>query len=91
MPDMHDFALDSLAARCRDSAPGQWPQLCNRQIMDWVEGEPQRAWLRRSSFDDVRDLLDVWLTGAPETAFEGDPDGPDQPFSAQVPTGCTPA
>jgi len=84
---VYEFPLDLLAARCRASAGEQWPDICARHVMDWAEGEPQRSWLTNSPFDEVENLLDVWLTGKREVAFQGDPDGPDQPFSVRVADG----
>jgi hypothetical protein len=62
-PDVYEFALDSLAVRCRASATGQWPDICARQVMDWVEGVPQRTWLWNSPFGVVEHQLDVCRHG----------------------------
>jgi hypothetical protein len=86
-PEVYEFALDSLAVRCRASATEQWPDICARQVMDWAEGEPQRTWLRNSPFGVIEHRMDVWLTGTREVKFEGDPEGSEQPFSVQVADG----
>src|SRR5258706_15449505 len=86
-PEMYDLALDSLAVRCRASATEQWPDICARQVMDWVEGRPQLTWLMDSPFGLVEHEMDVWLTGTPEVKFAGDPEGSEQPFSVQVADG----
>lgn len=82
--EMCGFDLGHLADRCREHPRGEWEGICRRQVMDWVEGGTQRAWLTAAPFGEVADLLTIRLTGEREVVFQGDPDGPDQPFSVQV-------
>lgn len=82
--EMCGFDLEYLADRCREQPREEWEGICKSQVMDWVEGGTQRAWLTAAAFDEVADLLTIRLTGEREVMFQGDPEGPDQPFSVRV-------
>lgn len=82
--EVYEFPLYALAVECRASEIQLWPDICGRQIVDWVEGESRRDWLTAAPFGAVEGLLRVWVTGEREVTYVGDPEGPEQPFAVRI-------
>lgn len=82
------FPTLPLALACVDRPESEWEDICRQLVHAWVDGTDQRAWMTAQPFAEVAGLLRPWLSHERTVTFQGDPDGPKQPWSEELLPGC---